>query len=54
MLCKSLLEMKGQVLATGIDQKELEASWSGQLAKVFHVKQGVLSTLSGTLEYQNE
>jgi DNA replication and repair protein RecF len=54
ILCKNLFEMNGQVMATGIDKKELEASWNGQLAKVFHVKQGVLSTLSGTLEYQNE
>lgn len=54
LLCKSLVEMNGQVMATGIDQKELEASWNGQQAKVFHVKQGVLSALSDTLEYQNE
>jgi DNA replication and repair protein RecF len=54
LLCKSLIEMNGQIVATGINQKELEASWNGQLANVFHVKQGVLSTLSGTLEYQNE
>ena len=50
LLCQNLYAMKGQVMATGIDENELEASWDGRQAEVFHVKQGVLSALSGTVE----
>ena len=50
MLCKTLIEMQGQVMATGIDQKGLEDSWNGYQAEVFHVKQGVLSAQSGSVE----
>ncbi len=48
LLCKNLFKMNAQIMATGIDQKELEASWNNKLAKVFHVKQGVLSALTST------
>ena len=50
LLCQNLLKMKAQVMATGINEKELEASWNECQAEVFHVKQGVLSALSSTRE----
>jgi recombinational DNA repair ATPase RecF len=50
LLCQNLLKMNAQVMATGINEKELEASWNECQAEVFHVKQGVLSALSSTRE----
>ena len=38
LLCQILIEMKSQVVATGINEKELEASWNECQAEVFHVK----------------
>ena len=39
-ICQLLLKNKGQVLATGIDEKTLKSCWDNASRRVFHVKHG--------------
>jgi DNA replication and repair protein RecF len=48
-VCQELVKSGGQVIATGIDLKQLLASWVGTDTKVFHVEHGTFSETESSI-----